>query len=149
CGQIAPIQGWTSSRYGERKPAPVFKGTIRGFAPIGALAFLLPGTNTALRTRRLAVSGGQALCAGVRDGVFEDICVLAVDASAVLRLMDFTMTGEFFWMRTENGALRRLLAINACSFAMSNDVVFRENAPISHVIVHAWDNGMVIERGEE
>jgi hypothetical protein len=149
CGQISPIQGWTSSRYGERKPAPVFKGTVRGFAPVGAIAFLTAGHGTTLRTRRLVVSGGRGLAAVVRDGRYEDICVTSMDSSAELRLMDFTMAGEFFWLRTENGVLRRLLAVNAQSFQVSGDVIFRENTPISHVMVHAWDNGMVIERGEQ
>jgi hypothetical protein len=149
CGQIAPIQGWTSSRYGERKPAPVFKGTVRGFAPVGALAFLVPGTGTNLRTRRLNISGGRSLSAVVRDGIFEDICVSSTDSSAELHLMDFSMAGEFFWLRTENGALRRLLAVNALSFAISGEVIFRSQSPISHVMVHVWENGMVIEHGEE
>jgi hypothetical protein len=42
-----------------------------------------------------------------------------------------------------------LLAVNAHSFQVSGDVIFREITPISHVMVHAWDNGMVIERGEQ
>jgi hypothetical protein len=149
CGQITPIQGWTSSRYGERKPAPVFKGTVRGFAPVGSLAFLVPGAGANLRTRRLNASGGRAICAVLRDGNFEDICVASIDNSAELRLLDFAMAGEFFWLRTENGVLRRLLAINARLFASSGDVIFGESTPISHVMVHIWDNGMVIERGEE
>jgi len=149
CGQISPIQGWASSRYGERKPAPVFKGTVRGFAPVSSLAFVRPGMEPGLKTRRLTVSGGRALSAVVRDGEFEDLCVMAIDRSDELRLMDFSMTGEFFWMRTQNGVLRQLLAVNASSFAACGEVVFREREPISHMIVHLWDNGMVIERGEE
>jgi hypothetical protein len=150
CGQIGPIQGWASSRYGERKPAPVLKGTIRGPAPVGALAFLMPGSRTNLRTRRLIASGGRAISAVVRDGDFEDICIASIDDSYTeLQLMDFRMRGDFFWIRTENGTLRRLLAINALSFAISGDEIFQENVPISHVMVHVWDNGMVIERGQE
>ncbi len=149
CGGIAPMQGWISTRYGDRRPAPVFKGSLRTGAPAGAMTFLMPGGAAGFRTRRLSVSGGNALAAAIRDEVYEDICVSAIDPSAELRLMGFSMRGEFFWLRTENGTLRQLLAVNAHSFSAADEVVFRESAPLSHVSVHLWENGMVIERGEE
>jgi hypothetical protein len=149
CGQLSPIQGWTSSRYGEKKPAPMLKGSIQASAPVAAMTFLLPGAGNGLRTRRLQVAGGRALAAVVRDGEFEDICVLSLEPSATLQLMDFSMSGECFWLRTENGALRQLLAVNASSFSSAGETVFREKDPISHVMAHLWENGIVIERGGE
>jgi len=156
CGQISPIQGWSSSRYSERRPAPVFKGSVRSVAPVGAMAFLIPQKHAgagsgegSVKTRRLNVAGGQALAAVVRDGEFEDLCVLAIDTTAKLRVMDFTMTGEFFWLRLENGTLRQLLAVNASSFSSAGEVIIDESRKISHVMAHLWENGMVIEHGAE
>jgi Heparinase II/III-like protein/Heparinase II/III N-terminus len=149
CGQTEPIQGWTSTRYGEWKPAPVFKGSIQGAAPVTAMTFLMPGADKCLRTRRLQASRDRALAVVVRDGEFEDLCVIAMVPSAEFRLMNFSMGGELFWIRTENGVLRQWLAINASSFSHGGQVLFREEAPVSHVMAHLWENGMVIERGGE
>ena len=152
CGQVAPIQGWTSTRYGERKPAPVFKGTIRGCAPVAAMSFLVPqaaNERAGMRTRRLRVAGGPAIAGAITDGEFEDICVVAQESSGPMRLMDFSMSGELFWIRTINGAVRQLMAVNASSFAISGETIFQERQPLSHVSVHLWENGMLIEHGDE
>src|SRR5207237_8239735 len=34
CGQVQPIQGWTSRSYGDRRPSPVFRACVRGCAPV-------------------------------------------------------------------------------------------------------------------
>jgi len=57
------------------------------------------------------------------------------------------MKGEFFWLRTENGALKQLFAVNATTFSYSGEKVFESREP-THVVAHFWENGIVIERGE-
>lgn len=147
CGHTEPLQGWSSHQYGERRPSPVLKATLHGFAPSAMMTFLMPGRE-AKRSRRLYPSGGQAIAAVVRDEDHEDISVLSID-SGELRLMDFAMHGEFFWIRTQNGALKQLLAVNARSFSSAGENVFQNDEPVPYVLAHFWENGMVIEHGEE
>ena len=66
-----------------------------------------------------------------------------------MRLMNFSMMGELFWVRTINGAVRQLMAVNASSFSIGGETIFQERQPLSHVSVHLWDNGMLIEHGDE
>jgi hypothetical protein len=48
----------------------------------------------------------------------------------------------------ENGNLRRLLAVNARSFKYAGETVFESREVIPYVQAYFWDNGIVIERGE-
>ncbi len=148
CGQYSPIQGWTSGLYGERRPAPVFKASMKAFAPLSVLTFVVPGVGNGLRTRRLDVPAGS-VAAAIQDGAFEDVCVMSLDPAATVRLTDFNMCGEFFWIRTENGLLRQVLAVNATEFVYAGEMIIRESKPLPHAVAHLWDNGLVIERGEE
>jgi hypothetical protein len=58
------------------------------------------------------------------------------------------MRGEVFWMRSQQGVLKQLVGINAASFTVNGEVLFESDKPIPYVVVHLWENGMVIERGE-
>jgi hypothetical protein len=59
CGQLQPIQGWSSRRYGERNPSPLLKATMRAAAPASMMSFLIPGCEPA-SSRRLEVQGGRS-----------------------------------------------------------------------------------------
>jgi hypothetical protein len=63
--------------------------------------------------------------------------------------MDFTMRGEFFWIRLENGEIRRLFAVNAHSFSYSGETIFESRQRVPYVHAYFWENGLVIERGDE
>jgi hypothetical protein len=146
CGQSGPIQGWSSSRYGERRPSPVLRASVHGTVPVSMMSFLVPGEKTTL-SRRFKSNTTNTIAAAVRDGDYDDIAVMSSD-DGNLQLLDCVMRGEFFWMRTENGVLKRLLAVNARSFAYAGETLLESNEVIPYVQVYFWENGMVIERGE-
>jgi hypothetical protein len=147
CGQTNPIQGWASRRYGERHPSPVLRASMRSPAPVSMMTFLVPG-NEATHSRRFLGNSKHAIAAVIRDGAYDDIAVTCLE-DGQFQLIDCAMRGEFFWMRMENGNLQRLLAVNACSFSYAGETVFESQVPLPYVQVHFWDNGMVIERGED
>jgi hypothetical protein len=142
CGQVDPIQGWSSGRYGSKTPAPVLRVGMRAAAPVAMMSFLNPGK---LMTSRRVRTGGAAIAAAVHDGNSEDIAVLTFD-DAMLRVRNFTVRGEFFWLRTSQGLLTEVLAVNALSMDVGGSTIFRYTDRISHVRVHFWDGGMVIEQ---
>jgi hypothetical protein len=100
-------------------------------------------------SRRIEVQGGCAIAAAVSVGEFEDICVQAIDSSSTLQVDDMSMCGEVFWLRRQHGVLRQVIAVNASMLTRAGDVLFEEREPVSHVFVHLWENGMVIQRGDE
>ena len=146
CGQTEPIQGWTSNCYGERRPNPVLLASVRGTAPVSLLSFLVPGAEPAL-SRRFKSNTNHTIAAAIREGEYDDIVVMASEEGD-LHFIDCVMRGEFFWMRTENGNLHRLLAVNARSFIYAGETVFESEKVIPYVQVYFWEHGMVIERGE-
>jgi hypothetical protein len=145
CGDTEPIQGWSSRQYGERRPSPVLRALVHDFVPAAMMSFLVPGRGS-IRSRRFETGNRNAMAAVIRDGDYDDIAVMSMDHSE-LQIIDCTMRGEFFWMRTANGALKQVLAINARSFTHAGEVVFESNEPSPYVVAHIWNNGIVIERG--
>jgi hypothetical protein len=146
CGQQRPIQGWSSERYGERRPSSVLRASIRGIAPVSMMSLLIPGKEVT-PSRRFKANTRQTIAAAVRVGDYDDIVVMAAE-DGDLQLMDCVMCGEFFWLRTENGNLRRVMAANARSFRHAGETVFDSPQVIPYVQAHFWDDGMVIEKGE-
>jgi Heparinase II/III-like protein/Heparinase II/III N-terminus len=145
-GQQRPIQGWSSERYGERRPSSVLRASIRGIAPVSMMSFLIPGKEATV-SRRFKGNSRQTIAAAVRVGDYDDIVVMAVE-DGDLQIMDCEMRGEFFWLRTQNGNLRRLLAANARFFRHAGETVFDSPQAIPYVQAHFWDDGIVIEKGE-
>jgi hypothetical protein len=117
---------------------------MRAAAPAAMMSFLTPGKSQV--SRRISVTGGPAIAAAIREQDFEDIAVFSIE-DAHLRVKDYRMRGEFFWMRTCNGTLTKLLAVNAASFSNAGETVFENEEPNSHILVHFWENGTVVERG--
>jgi hypothetical protein len=146
CGQNEPIQGWTSRLYGERRASPVLKASVHGVAPVAMMSFIVPG-NEPIRARRFKANTDHAIAASIQDGECDDVVVMAV-RDGDLRLTDLDMRGEFFWLRTEHGRLRRLFAVNAYSFSYGGELLFESPKAIPYVQAYVWDDGIVIERGE-
>jgi hypothetical protein len=124
----------------------MLRTTLRGFTPAAMLSFLIPGDEPR-RSRRFEAGSTNAIAAAVREGKYDDVAVMSMD-DRELRLMDCLMKGEFFWMRTEDGTLKQLLAVNVRKFSYAGEVVFESQEPSPYVVAHFWDNGIVIERGE-
>jgi hypothetical protein len=139
CAQYQPLQGWSSLRYGERTPSPVLRTTMLEHAPAAMMTFLSPASGTR-RSHRLQTRGAQAIAALVRQGDFEDIAVQPIEDGRV-RLDGYSMQGEFFWIRTQNGVPVQALAVNARSFTLADQTVFESEETIPYMLVHFWDNG--------
>jgi hypothetical protein len=145
-GQVGPIQGWASRRYGERHPSPVLRASMRASAPATMMAMIMPGT-AATQSRRFNGNSEHAIAAVIRNGEYDDVAVMCSE-DADLHLNGCVMRGEFFWMRLRNGDLQRLLAVNAHFFSYSDETVFESSQPIPYVQAYFWEHGIVIERGE-
>ena len=111
------------------------------------MTFLAPQPN-APACRRLGLHGTNVLAASFRHEEHDDVCIFSPESEEV-RLQPYRMRGEVFWLRTQNGLLKQLIAINATRFSLHGETVFEQDAPIPYVVVHVWENGMVIERGED
>jgi hypothetical protein len=147
CGQSEPVQGWASRLYGERRASPVLQARVHGLAPVSMMSFIVPGKDAAY-SRRFKANTKNAIAAVIRDGEYDDFVVMAVE-DGDLRFMDYAMRGEFFWLRTEQGNLRRLLAVNARSFGWAGESVFESHTVIPYVQAYFWEDGIVIEHGEK
>ena len=146
CGQTQPIQGWSSQRYGAHGPSPVLRAALHSFTPAAMMSFVVPGREPK-RSRRFQANGGNAIAAAISDGDYDDISIMS-SGDSELKLIDYTMRGEFFWMRLQNGSLKQLLAVNAHRFSCAGETIFEGRETIPYVMAHFWENGMVIERGE-
>jgi hypothetical protein len=146
CGQVGPIQGWASRRYGERHPSPVLRASMRGSAPVSMMTFLMPGT-AATQSRRFNGNSNQAIAAVIRNGEYDDVAVMSMQEGE-LHFNDCVMRGEFFWMRLHNGNLQRLVAVNAQSFSYGGETVIESRQAIPYAQAYFWEDGIVIERGE-
>jgi len=147
CGQRDPIQGWASQIYGEHQESAVLKASVHSDAPVSMMSFLVQGAEP-VQSRRLKTNTTHAVAAAIRNGDYDDIAVMAVE-DGDLQFNDYFMRGEFFWMRMEQGRLRRLLAVNAYAFRHAGQPVFESAEVIPYVQVGFWENGILIERGEQ
>jgi hypothetical protein len=147
CGQTHPIQGWSSRRYCDRLPSPVLRASMRGFTPAGVMSFVIPGAGPS-HSRRFQGGGGRVIAAALRNSDYDDVAVMSME-DADMQLLDCSMRGEFFWMRLENGTLKQMLAVNARKFSYAGERIFESAEVIPYVQAYFWDNGMVIERGED
>jgi hypothetical protein len=98
-GQLAPIQGWVSGRYGERRPAPVLEVAAEAELPLVAVTVLspcaeAPAIDVALR------DGGLSL--GITSGD-------AVDEVTVSSRSE----DDLVWRRRRNGDVMHRLAAGA------------------------------------
>jgi hypothetical protein len=55
---------------------------------------------------------GNAVACSYQDGGFRDI-VVSSDGHSEIGVAGFRMKGEFFWIRTDHGAVRQALAVRA------------------------------------
>ena len=128
-GQSAPIAGWISQGYGNRRPARSLRATLIGSAANSAMTFLVPRstlipTSGRPEIRHLNVDAGSAIACIYDHGPFRDIGVFSTGPSEV-KVAGFRMQGEFFWMRMEGNVLQQSLAIRG---RMLDGKTFEEDA---------------------
>ena len=110
------------------------------------MSFLIPGGQS-FRSRRFDMGDRSAIAGAIRDGNYDDVAVMSTGRSE-LQIIDCSMQGEFFWLRTQNGVLKQLFAVNATAFSYGGENVFESREPNPYVVAHFWDDGIVIEHGE-
>jgi hypothetical protein len=133
-GQTAPIGGWASCGYGEKKPSLTLRASLAGPAPAAAITLLAP-FQTAFQNgsvhpavRRIEVEDGRGIACAYRHHGFEDIVIFSI-GNGEIRAAGFRMQGEFFWLRTEDGILKQIVAIRACSLSHHGRNVFQRSEP--------------------
>jgi hypothetical protein len=146
CGQREPIQGWSSTRYGERHVSPVLSAAIRDVPAAAMISFLVPG-NEPVRTQRFKSNTNAALAAAIEQGDYTDVVVMA-GQDGDIQFMGYALRGELFWMRFAGANVCRLFAVNAHSFACGSETIFESEQVIPYVQAHFWENGVMIQRGE-
>jgi len=130
CGGEAQssICGWASRRYGEIEPCSVLRATMNVAPPAGALTFLEPKPAASSTLTRLNLDIGSGIaCLHEGDG-HEDVIALSL-GDGPISVRDFAMQGEFFWLRLEDGVLKKALAIRATSLHHGGKTYFHRPKP--------------------
>jgi hypothetical protein len=133
-GQTAPIGGWASCGYGEKKPSLTLRASLAGSAPAAAITFLVPFQtpfpNGSLNpvVRRLKMEDGSGIACAYQHLGFEDIVIFST-GNGEIQAAGFRMQGEFFWLRTEDGVLKQVVAIRARSLSHDGRKVFQRSEP--------------------
>ncbi|HVE17327.1 MAG TPA: hypothetical protein VNB29_11365, partial [Chthoniobacterales bacterium] len=132
-GQTSPIGGWASGGYGAKKPSSTLRARLAGQAPAAAITLLAPfqmsfSNGSLPKARRLEIEEGRGIACAYRHHGFEDIVIFST-GNAEIRAAGFRMQGEFFWLRTEDGILKQVVAMRACSLSHGGRNVFQRSEP--------------------
>ena len=120
-----PEQGWASSRYGEKHPCRVVRASFVAPTPFAAITFLSIPSHS---IQPLPLETGSGVACTYTHGGFTDVAVLSTSDSEIVA-GDFTMRGEFFWMRLEGRVLKQVLAVRAYSLDHGGVNIFRRLRP--------------------
>lgn len=140
-GDTAPPGGWASRGYGRKQPCSLLRVTLAGLMPAVVLTYLVradsharhgPDGAVASQCRRLRLEKGQGIACSRQHSGFEDIAVFST-GDGEMEVAAFRMRGEFFWLRREDGVLRKALAIRASSLDHGGREVFRRSEPGSYL----------------
>jgi hypothetical protein len=129
CGRTDPIQGWVSTRYGSRMPAPVLRVGMREEAPAAAITVVAPlATDSAgpAVIRRCAVSG-RAVAVEIRQEDHADLLVLALGGGEI-RAERCQFQGDFLWLRSDQEGPRELLAARGAHCVVDGRVLLEHGA---------------------
>jgi hypothetical protein len=127
-GETARIAGWASRAYGEKKPCTTLRATLTGPAPTAAMTFIVPHGPRPPTIRRLQVESGSGIACSYEHDGFKDIAALST-GDAEMKVADFRMRGEFFWVRLEGGVLKHVLTVRACALDRGGQSIFRLSEP--------------------
>lgn len=126
--KTARTAGWVSRGYGEKKPCSTLRATFTGAVPAAAMTFLLPGGWSDAVVQQLTLESGSGIACSYQHHGFEDIAVFSCGDSE-MRVAGFCMRGEFFWLRLEDGVVKQVLAVRACSLVRGGETIFRRSEP--------------------
>ena len=129
-GQMDPIQGWVSSIYGQKSPAPTLRLRMQAPAPASGMFIMSPSPSDAA-IRGVSVTEGSALACEAEYGDVKDIFVSSFRDHPV-DILDFTLRGKFFWLRKTKGRLTRLLGIDCKEVRQRGEVLMHDDAGRPH-----------------
>jgi hypothetical protein len=138
-GSTLPIGGWASTGYGDKRPITSIHARLHATPPAAAMTFLAPSQTNAV-LRKLSPGGGNVLCCRYQNDGYDDLAVLCMDDHSV-EVDGFRMHGEFFWLRSEAGTLRQVIAIRARSLFAHGASIFQQSEAGPHFSLHLQTAG--------
>jgi len=131
-----PIEGWVSSLYGEKSPAPTLRIGMNSPAPASGIFIMRPSHASAhaddeVDTRPVHVTEGSALACEAEYGDVQDIFVSSLQDEPIA-IRDFFLRGKFFWLRTTNGRLTQVLGIDCREIHHRDEILLCDEAGRSH-----------------
>jgi hypothetical protein len=138
-GSRNPVQGWYSGAYGGIQPAPVLCATVHDSVPSSSIAVLIPQTvgldsKDLPRLYEQLIDDGTGTACMLHQAGIEDLFVMSL-SQAPITVAGFTFEGEFLWVRSIEGHISEVLAINATSAAHGDHVLFENPSRVSCVNV--------------
>ena len=135
-GQVDPIQGWVSPLYGEKAPAPTVRLSMQTRAPASGMFIMVPShsgadPNPVIVTRPVSVTGGSALVCEAEQGEVKDVFVSSVRDQRI-GVMDFNLSGRFFWLRKTGGRLTSILGIDCKEVRRGSEVFMSDEVGKPH-----------------
>ncbi|MBV9956844.1 MAG: hypothetical protein JO360_00430, partial [Acidobacteria bacterium] len=136
--------GWISSCYGERRPAPVCTFTAHGTGAQEFYSFLLPRTNGSSRVsvRELAARGGRAF--ELRDAGTCD--QLLAGGGTLIETQRLASDFKWAWARfeVETGLLSELVLIDGRRLMLDGLEILNEAEPVAYVTARRVDDRLSV-----
>jgi hypothetical protein len=149
CGQSSPIQGWVSSGYGAKQPAPVLRATAESTLPLVAVTILAPltmnGTSQAMTVVRREAVAGCALSCSITQNEHTDFLMLPEPAE--IEVAGLHCQGELLWLRTSGGAPQQLLGVGVHRQRQQETLMYGEGQPASHLLTHFFEDRIEVRDG--
>jgi hypothetical protein len=137
--------GWVSSCYGERAPAPVCKFSVSGTGAQEFYSFLLPRRAGAAEAEVLEMeaSGGRAF--EIRDQASCD--VLLAGSGALIETERITSDFKWAWARFANDeeTLEDLVLIDGRRFSLNGQEILMLPEPVGYAVARRVDDKLRIE----
>lgn len=138
-------EGWVSSCYGERRPAPVCTFTAHGTGAQEFYSFLLPRTAASAQTsvRELAARGGRAF-----ELLDEGVCdQLLAGSGALVETQRLTSDFKWAWARfdLETGLPSELVLIDGRRLSLDGQEILNLSEPVAYATARRVDDRLKIE----
>ena len=149
-GRSAPAQGWVSSRYGAKQPAPVLCVTAESSLPLLAATVLAAprrnGDSVTIPAVRRANVAGCALSYRIAQGQHTDFLIVP-GTHRDIEIEGLRLQGDLFWLRTSGGAPRKLLGVGARRIVQQETIVFDQPQPAAHLLARFFEDRIVVQDG--
>jgi hypothetical protein len=89
---------------------------------------------------------GCALSYSIAHGQLTDFLIVP-GTDAEIAIMDLTLRGELFWLRTSGGALQQLLGVNVRRIVQQGNILLDEPRPEANLLARFFEDRIVIQAG--